>query len=309
MKVCFFGMGSIGKRHLKNLTVRCEKRGIPLEAYAFRSRASFDLPPDIAALLEGQITDDQYLENRYDAVFITNPTSLHYKTLLSMKGHTSCYFIEKPVFDRCDYDIDVLDLGGAAYYVATPLRHTGVVQKLKEIVEVEQTYSVRAIASSYLPDWRPGVDYRTIYSAIKAQGGGVRIDLIHEWDYLTYLFGIPDHISSFSGTYSRLEITSEDLAIYIASYPDKLLELHLDYFGRETRRNVELFTKNRLITGDIANSRITFSDGAPDIVFQEGANDKYIREMDYFLDLWEGKQKDSINDIHHALRVLRISGM
>ena len=56
-----------------------------------------------------------------------------------------------------------------------------------------------------------GVDYRTVYSAHKAMGGGVTIDLIHEWDYLVELFGVPDKLYNFKGTYSDLEIDSDML--------------------------------------------------------------------------------------------------
>ena len=73
--------------------------------------------------------------------------------------------------------------------------------------------SARVICSSYLPDWRPGVDYRTVYSAHKALGGGVTIDLIHEWDYLVDLFGVPQKLYNFKGTYSDLEIDSDDLSV------------------------------------------------------------------------------------------------
>ena len=37
MKALFIGLGSIGTRHLQNLTALCEKQGIPLQADALRS--------------------------------------------------------------------------------------------------------------------------------------------------------------------------------------------------------------------------------------------------------------------------------
>ena len=43
------------------------------------------------------------------------------------------------------------------------------------------------------------------YSAHKDMGGGVSIDLIHEWDYLTYLFGMPSEIYSILDKVSDLE--------------------------------------------------------------------------------------------------------
>ena len=42
---------------------------------------------------------------------------------------------------------------------------------------------------NYLPDMRPGADYRTLYCASAAAGGGVILDAIHEIDYLIWLFG------------------------------------------------------------------------------------------------------------------------
>ena len=44
------------------------------------------------------------------------------------------------------------------------------------------------------------------------------MDLIHEWDYLTYLFGIPEQMYKFVSHCSSLEINSDDLAVYIAKY-------------------------------------------------------------------------------------------
>ena len=80
-------------------------------------------------------------------------------------------------------------------------------------------HSVRAMCSSYLPEWRPGVDWKKCYSAHADMGGGVDIDLIHEWDYLTYLFGFPHNVYSIRGQFSDVTADSCDNAIYIGEYP------------------------------------------------------------------------------------------
>lgn len=306
MKVCFVGLGSIGKRHLRNLHFLCSKRNIPLKVHALRN-SSRKLEDDIHKLLDKEVCEISELDNKYDIIFLTNPTNLHYKSLLELNDYAKAFFIEKPVFSNANEDLNKLSLhNDVKYYVACPLRHTNVVNYIKKFVEENVVYCARVISSSYLPDWRPGVDYRTVYSASKEKGGGVCIDLIHEWDYISYLFGFPQQTQYFADKVSHLEITSEDLAIYIAKYKDKLVELHLDYIGKENRRNIELFTKDGIVIGDIYNSQIKFSDDREDIYFFEEPNDKYIKEMEYFLDLCSGKVKN-INDVINAVKVLKIS--
>ena len=41
----------------------------------------------------------------------------------------------------------------------------------------------------YLPDWRPGTDYKSGVSAQKDLGGGALLELSHELDYLQWFFG------------------------------------------------------------------------------------------------------------------------
>ena len=42
--------------------------------------------------------------------------------------------------------------------------------------------------SSFLPDWRPGTDYRH-GNSVQKEGGGVILELSHELDYLQWFFG------------------------------------------------------------------------------------------------------------------------
>jgi predicted dehydrogenase len=282
-----------------------EEHSIKLEIHALR-KTNKPLEKDIQDLINYEVSEDE-LSNDYDITFITNPTNLHYNTIKLMACKTKHMFIEKPLFDTNIYDISDLDLReNGVYYVAGPLRYTNIVQALKEILFKEDVYSVRAICSSYLPDWRPGVDYTKIYSAKKSEGGGVSIDLIHEWDYITYLFGFPDEVFNLKGKFSHLDIDSEDLSIYIAKYKDKLVEIHLDYFGRFSRREIELFTKNGTITGDFINKRITFTDSRKPIDFSLENTDMYIEEMKSFL----GKvinNKYGENNITNAYKILKLA--
>lgn len=305
MKACFVGVGSIGKRHIKNLNLIMQEKGIDLTVDVWRS-SHRDLDAEIKNLITRECYSVEELDREYDAIFITNPTNLHFQTIQVLKGYSRFFFVEKPIFDDIRINPDQLGLpADAVYYVACPLRYTKVLRCAKDILERESAISVRSICSSYLPDWRPNTDYKNTYSAHKDQGGGVKIDLIHEWDYLTYLFGFPKQIYSMAGKYSDLEIDSEDIAVYIAEYMDKLVELHLDYCGRQTRRNCEVITNQNVYCFDIANGLIT-KNGQLIERFHENPNDKYLEEMRYFYSLMCGNESNT-NDIQHAVNTLKLA--
>lgn len=304
LKVCFVGIGSIAKRHIRNLQTICEKRHLYIQIDAFRRNP--DAAP-IAGIREVYCSIDDVPDD-YDVVFITNPTEFHLDSLKRFHSKAKHFFIEKPVvsLSQIEEAKSFVKKNGSVYYVACPLRYNAVIHYIKHNIETENVISFRSISSSYLPDWRPGVDYRDTYSAHRDLGGGVSIDLIHEWDYLTYLFGWPNNVCSMIGKKSQLEIDSDDYAIYIAEYDKHIAELHLDYFGRKTIREIELFTAEDTIVGDIINNTISFSTGSRIINFQEERDDFQIRELEHFLDMIEGKAEKE-DGIKHGIKVLELT--
>lgn len=302
MKVLFVGIGSIGTRHLKNLHSVCEKRNIKLEITALRSGHT-KLAEEIQRLIDKQIfaLDDSF----YDLAFITNPTNLHFSAIASLKDKAKFFFIEKPIFENCGYSLSELCLDEKNAYVAAPMRYCGAYIKLKELMQNIPSYSVRIICSSFLPGWRPNADYRKVYSAIRAMGGGVTIDLIHELDYMVDLFGFPEESFNFKGQYSNLEIDSDDLSVYIARYKDKLCEVHLDYFGKTYRRTCEVFTAEGTITADFGSGLVTLADGTL-LDCAEDANLRFVREINNLLDIIEGKA-ENINTPQKANKVLALT--
>ena len=305
MKVCIVGLGSIGRRHLRNLACLFQSRGIEFAIDALRHEER-DLPPE-RELLHKIYYNINQLPDDYDAAFICNPTSMHYDTIRALAGKTRHMFIEKPVFDRSGYDINALDLPeDGIYYVACPLRYCSALQWVKDYIQNERIYAVRAICSTYLPDWRPDVDYRKIYSAHADMGGGVSIDLIHEWDYLCWLFGWPQRVLHMRGTYSQLEIDSDDLSLYLASYPDKLISLHLDYFGRFERREMELYTQRETVLADIRRGKISFLKTGETICLTEERDSSQKRELAHFFDIIAGLAAND-NSLANAAKTLRLA--
>ena len=108
------------------------------------------------------------------------------------------------------------------------------------------------------------------------------------------------------GKKSALEIDSDDFAIYIAEMKDAIIELHLDYFGRKTIREVQLFTGNETITGDIANQIISFLRSGKSIAFQENRDDFQKKELNYFLDMIDGITAAE-DGFHHGIDVLKLT--
>lgn len=298
MEFLIVGYGSMGQRHARNLRKICAKNGLSCSIDLLRTRST-DAPEGI----RGVYTSKDQFPGTYDAIFITNPTATHYETLVDLIELSGAFFIEKPVFDRTDYDLDFLDREEKVLYVAAPMHYKPAISWLKEHFDFSEAFSLRSISSSYLPDWRPGVDYRKTYSAHKDMGGGVAIDLIHEWDYLQYLIGFPERVHSIIAKRSDLEIDSDDVALYIADYEDKTAEIHLDYFGRVPLRKLEIFTKEDTVECDLLTDTISFLKAGEQIVLTEERDDTQTRELEAFLEMIQGK-RESTNDIEHALNTL-----
>lgn len=306
LKIAFVGMGSIGKRHFRDVCTLLNQRNRGYMIDLYRSGTGAALEPELTADVHQEffLSEDVSVSENYDVVFITNPTSTHYKTIQRFMDAAKAMFIEKPVFDRTDVDLNTLHMrSDGIYYVACPLRYHPVIDYVRLHIPCEEAYAVRSICSSHLPDWRPGMDYRTCYSAHQNMGGGVDIDLIHEWDYLTCLFGSVKSGFAIRDKVSNLEIDSNDLAVYIAQTAHTAIEIHLDYFGRSSIRQLQIFLPEDTVDCDILTGDINWRVSGKHVHLDSKRDTYQMKELQHFLDILDGK---CLNDstIQNALRVL-----
>lgn len=307
-KIAFVGLGSIATRHFRNVAAFLSNRGDTCSIDLYRSQMR-PMSEDIQSLVSEVFlyADEIPVNRQYDVVFVTNPTSMHYETMEKFCKNTKSFFIEKPVFESTSVDELIFEkLKGIKSYVACPLRYNAVLQFVRKTVNPKDVIAARAISSSYLPDWRPGQDYRKTYSAHRELGGGVGIDLIHEWDYLTWLFGFPQECQSIQSKISDLEINSDDIAIYIAKNNNMTMELHLDYFGRSTVRTLDLFTKDDTIHCDLIAGTIDYLCRGERKTFENERNAFQMREIAHFFDVIDSKT-DNDSTPEHAYKVLKLA--
>lgn len=303
MKICIIGLGSIGQRHLKNIHAVAKARGVDVTTDVVEPRELDYLDAETRVRVGSRFASPDEI-GRYDAIFVTNPSQLHEETLATVKDKADFFFIEKPVFTTA---LSAETLAPYAderkFYVACPIRHTRVYGFLSEFVPQNKIYCARAICSSYLPEWRPGTDYRRTYAAQEG-AGGVKLDLIHEFDYLFTLFGLPAESHLLDGKFSHLELKSVDGVSFIARYPDKTLELHLDYYGRVPRREIELYTADDVAVCDFIKAEIRFLKSGRRIDLAEERNEYCLREIGYFFD-FALKGAANINSVPYANNIIK----
>src|SRR5207249_3470503 len=125
--------------------------------------------------------------------------------------------------------------------------------------------SIRVWFGSWLPDWRPAVDYRQSYSARAELGGGVLLDAIHELDLLVWLMGDADFAvaGSIVARVGPLDIDVEDTVRALLRHSTGVVaDVSLDYLSRRYRRGVEVIGDRATVRLDWARSVIEIEDRA-----------------------------------------------
>jgi len=265
--VLVIGTGSIGRRHiqcLKELAVPeiyiCE----PIESNRKLTTGLFKI--------EKSFTDLDYaLERSYDAAIICVPNHLHSIISIPVIKRRIPVLLEKPIeiiIEAAEQIRDAAKKYDTVVQVAYCFRFSTALAEIREILaggKLGKIYCVDISVGQYLPDWRPTVDYREIYSAKRAEGGGVCIDLSHELDYFRWLFGDVAKILALSLKTSQLEIDVEDIAeAIIVTESGTIGRIHLDYLSRKLRREVHIVGENGNIEYDFVTGslRVYHADNA-----------------------------------------------
>ena len=226
--VLLIGFGSIGQRYARLLGRNGLSFGVcdsdPSRQGPAKEAGALEFVPSLGDL------------KRYTAALVFSPNHLHLDHALTAAGQGLHLFIEKPLAISLDGLAGLRELvasRGLVAMVSCAFRFETGMKALAMLLSSGELGPVRSVLAEfgqYLPDWRPGTDYRNAYSAHRDQGGGVLLDRIHELDYLIHLLGTPRSVIARGGHLSTLEIDTEDVVDLLFEFEGGAISnLHLDY--------------------------------------------------------------------------------
>jgi len=303
MKILIIGYGSIAKKHV----VALKKINQAFEIFALRTSEDAENEPGITNVFTYQAAEE--LDVTF--VIISNPTASHFATISHIKTWNKPLFIEKPIFNSligAEGIRKYLTHNNIFNYTACNLRFLDCLVFIKNYLKdkVSRINEVNIYSGSYLPDWRPDSDYKKSYSANENMGGGVHLDLIHEIDYVYWMFGKPLENYKVHSSNSSIGINSIDYSNNIFLYKNFSCSIILNYYRRVPKREFEVLLENDIIKIDLLQNRIVNSKG--DILFESKQSivDTYLEQMKYFITNFHLKPNRSINDINDAIEVLKL---
>ena len=144
-------------------------------------------------------------------------------------------------------------------------------------------------------------------------GGGAILTCIHELDYVYWIFGKPIEIFSFTGKFSDLGISADDLSTVLMKFKNKCIaEIHLDYFQRPSFRSCKIMgTKGTVYWNSEINSVRVYDINTKKWITRlkqrhYDINLTYVDEINYFINSIK-KRKTMYNDIKEGINVLAIA--
>ncbi|HUM28230.1 MAG TPA: Gfo/Idh/MocA family oxidoreductase [Anaerolineales bacterium] len=307
MKFLIAGLGSIGRRHFRNLIALGEKDIVLLRTRKATlpddELAGYPVETDLAEALK---------KHKPDAVVVANPTSLHLDVAIPAAEAGCHILLEKPVshsLDRLDQLEKAAAKSGSKILVGFQFRYHPTLNKARELIQsgaLGKILTVHVHWGEYLPQWHPWEDYRQSYAARADLGGGVIVTLTHPLDYLRFLLGDVASLWSFNGHLSALELNVEDFAEIGLKFSNGAVGgVHINYFQRPGVHKLEIVGTDGTMRWDNADGILhlfkmpapfgSYSDLPPAPVTESFSppdgferNQLFIAQTKHFIDIVRG---------------------
>jgi len=295
MKFLIVGLGSMGKRRIRNLQY--------LEAEEI---IGFDIREDRRTEVKTKYGINTFKEfNKAmkanpDALVISTPPDLHVKYAMEAAKANKHFFMEASVIDyRLNELITECRTKNIVAAPSCTMRFYPSIKKIKDILDTKKignTLLFNYHCGQYLPDWHPWEDYRKFYVARKETGAAREI-VAFELVWLTWIFGNIDKISCFKGKLSTLDVDIDDAYQIMMKFENGVIgHVLVDVISRVPDRSCKMFGEKGVIFWDWGNDIRVYTSKDKrwkNYAEKQGTNIKgyaekikeepYIEEMNHFI--------------------------
>ncbi len=324
-KFLIAGLGSIGRRHFRNLIAFGEK-----DIVLLRTRKA-TLPDDELTDYPVEVDLTEALrKHKPDAVIVANPTSMHLDVAIPAAEMGCHMLLEKPVshsMERLDVLQKTAQKSGSKILVGFQFRYHPTLNKAYELIQsnvLGKILTVHAHWGEYLPQWHPWEDYRQSYAARAELGGGVIVTLTHPLDYLRYLLGEVKSLWSFNGHISPLEVDVEDVAeIGLKFTGGAVGGVHVNYFQRPPVHRLEIVGADGTLRWDNTDGILhlyktpasfgSFSDNPPVPAMESFSppagferNELFVAQTRHFIEVARG-ESEPVSTLEDGVMALRLA--
>lgn len=277
--IAVIGLGSIGKRHAKNLSDMGHRvvGYDPVEAVAWAPHYPIYADAIVAS----------------DAVVVASPTSCHLDHVV--RALPRPVFVEKPIADSPG--------AGLLYSIATPSFMVGYNLRFHSCVKKAKDWLDAGLIGR--PLWANFccAQYNDRPTYLR---DGVVLNWSHEIDLALYLLSY----ATVAASSTRLNADGQDVMtdILLTHHDDTRTSIHLDYNTRPEQRDFKIVGTDGSIDANLVERMVTLKPNGKyynTVVGTDSYDENYIEEMQAFIDRIDGKPTIGCNK-EEALRVLEI---
>ena len=316
MKFLVIGLGSMGKRRIRNLQYLKKNDILGWDLRANRRKECED-----KYKIKSYENIDEALTKKPDAIIISTPPDHHLEYQLLATKNKIHFFCEAGI--STDGFVDLIPMVEKQKIIAAPsatLRFNDSIKKIKELIKKEKIGNIVAFTyhmGQYLPDWHPWENISKFYVG-KRKTSATREMVPFELEWLTWIFGDINKISCMKGKISNLKVDIDDVYQLIFQFKSGIIgHLLVDVISRSPTRIIRIVGEKGTVYWDWMEDIVRLFDSNKEkwFEFEEKKGFKengyvakenmYIDEINNFINAINGKEK-YIYSLEEDFKILKL---
>lgn len=249
MKFLVVGLGSMGKRRIRNLK---QLHQTDIIGFDTKSERCSEVTDKYQIKTFTQISDA--LKMKPDAMIISTPPDLHMKYAEIAIDNNLHFFTEASVVeDGMEEVIQRLKKSSIIGLPSCTMRYHPLIVEANNLLKqniIGKPLAFLYHSGQYLPDWHPWEDYRKFYVS-KRETGACREIVPFELTWLTSTFGSLKSVIGMKAKVSNLEADIDDIYNVLLEFQNGIQgNLTVDVIARYPYRQMKILGENGVISID-----------------------------------------------------------